>query len=77
MKRADVEAKISEELVKQVAIQHQMDGLRKMYDSATLLNNQKLAQQHRDHLHACLDMQLDAAASVMLLSRQLASLPPT
>jgi hypothetical protein len=76
MKREDIEKKMSEELVKQVAIQHQIDGLRKMHDAAVLFGNQELAQQHRDHIHASVDAQLDAAASVMLLSRQLAALKP-
>lgn len=72
MKRADLQARMREEIIRQMALEHQMEGARKMYDAALLMSDQAGAQMHRDNLHTLLDCKLDSAASVQLLVRQLA-----
>lgn len=76
MKREDVERRMSELMLQQVACDHQMQGLRRLHDSAVIVGNADLANQYREQLHAVLDTLLDAANSNMVLARQLASLPP-
>lgn len=76
MNRADIERRMTELMVQQVAIEHQIQGLRRMHDSAILVNQGELATQYREQIHTAMDALLDAATSVMLLTRQLSTLPP-
>lgn len=71
MKRADIQKRINAECIKQVAIDSQMEGTRKLHDSALLLGDNSAAQVFRENLHTLLDAKLDAAAGVMVLTRQL------
>lgn len=76
MKRDEIERRMTDLMVQQVAIEHQIQGLRRMHDSAVLVNQMELASQYREQIHTATDALLDAANSVMLLTRQLATLPP-
>lgn len=74
MTRADLQKKIRAEVINQVGIETQMEGMRKFYDAAVLVGNNAAAQSYRDNLHTLLDAKLDSSASVMLLTRQMTEL---
>lgn len=71
MTRAELQAKLREEVVKQMAMQHQRDALHKLYDAAAMMNNQPLSERYREELHNLLDLQLDTVMSISVLSRQM------
>lgn len=64
-------ARLQEEVIKQVSIQHQFEAVLKLYDAATMMNNKPLMEQHRENLHSLLDLKLDTTNTVMELTRQL------
>jgi hypothetical protein len=71
--RAELEQKLRDALVKGVAVQHQMDGLRKLHDAAMVMQNNELAMTYRQQMHDLLDIQLDTQSEVTSLTRSLVS----
>lgn len=57
--------------IQAIAVEHQRDGLRKLYDAAITMNNTKLAEGYRTQLHDLLDVQLDTASSLMQVMRSI------
>lgn len=72
MKRADLIARLQDEVVTQVAIEHQMEGTKRLYDACVLMGDNLGSDAHRQSLHTLLDIKLDIAAAIQVLSRQLA-----
>lgn len=75
MKRVDIQKKINEECIRQVVLDSQMEGTRKLHDAALLLGDNGAAQVFRENMHTLLDAKLDGASSVMVLTRQLVEAP--
>lgn len=71
MQRSEVEQKLRDALVKQVAIQHQMDGLRKLHDAAMVMGNNLLVATYRQQMHDLLDLQLDTQSEICSLTRNI------
>lgn len=73
MKRADLIARLQDEVVRQVAIGHQMEGTKCMYDACVLMGDNLGSDAHRQSLHTLLDIKLDVAATIQVISRSLTS----
>lgn len=67
----DLNARMQEATIKQIAVQHQTEAIIKLYEAATMMNNTVLMEQYRDQLHTLLDVKLDTVNDIMELSRQL------
>lgn len=74
MTREQVQAKLKEEIVKQVAMGHQMEATRKLHEAAAIMANNPLCEMYREQMHNLLDLQLDTLMSISLLTRQLVDL---
>lgn len=73
-KRSDILAELRDVTVKQVALTHHTEGVRKLFDAATMCQNGQLSDLYRQQLHDLLDQTLDCTCSVMVLTRQLIEL---
>lgn len=73
MTSQQVKLKLRDEQVMQMAIQHQMDGVRKLYDAAVAMGNEEMSGMYRGQLHDLLDTQLDNSHTIMNLLKQLFS----
>jgi len=69
--RSNIEQKLRDALVKQVAVQHQMDGLRKLHDAAMVMDNRSLVAVYRQQMHDLLDLQLDTQSEICSLTRNI------
>ena len=67
----ELNAKIQEATIKQIAVQHQFDAILKLYEAATMMDSRPLMEQYRDQLHSLLDLKLDTVNEIMTFSRQL------
>lgn len=72
MTRNDILQKLKDDTIRQVALEHQMTGVRKMYDASVLMGDNVGAERLRTDLHTLLDMQLDIVSTTMALTRALA-----
>lgn len=52
-------------------MEHQRDAIRKLYDAASMMNNNVLTDTYRRQLHDLLDVQLDNSSSLMQITRSL------
>jgi hypothetical protein len=57
--------------IQAVAMEHQREAIRKLYDAASMVNNTGLAAGYRQQLHDLLDIQLDNTSSLMQVTRTL------
>lgn len=71
MLRDDLLKQMRELQIQAVAIEHQREAIRKLYDAATMMNNGKLAEGYRQQMHDLLDVQLDNSSSLMQITRSL------
>lgn len=71
MLREDLMKRMRDAQIQAVAIEHQRDAIRKLYDAATMMNNGTLAEGYRQQLHDLLDVQLDNSSSLMQITRSL------
>jgi ABC-type branched-subunit amino acid transport system ATPase component len=71
MLRPDLLARMRELQIQAVAIEHQREAIRKLYDAASMMNNGKLAEGYRQQLHDLLDVQLDNSSSLSQVTRSL------
>jgi len=69
--REDLMKRMRDAQIQAVAIEHQRDAIRKLYDAATMMNNGTLAEGYRQQLHDLLDVQLDNSSSLMQITRSL------
>lgn len=67
----ELNQRMQEATIKQIAVSHQSDAIVKLYEAAAMMNNTVLMEQHRDNLHSLLDLKLDTVNEIMELSRQL------
>jgi DNA-directed RNA polymerase sigma subunit (sigma70/sigma32) len=67
----ELNQKMQEATIKQIAVSHQSEAIAKLYEAATMMNNGPLMEQYRDQLHTLLDVKLDTVNEIMELSRQL------
>ena len=44
----ELNAKIQEATIKQIAVQHQFDAILKLYEAATMMDSRPLMEQYRD-----------------------------
>lgn len=72
MKRDELLARLHEAVVRQVALDHQMEGIKRLYDACVLMADNPGADTHRQSLHTILDMKLDVASSIQVISKILA-----
>jgi hypothetical protein len=57
--------------IRTVAMEHQRDAIRKLYDSAAMMNNTPLVDSYRQQMHDLLDLQLDTASGLMQITRSI------
>lgn len=73
MKKAEINAKLTEHALEMAAASEQAKGLRNLYSAAAMRGDNKAADQQREALHNLLDQELDAKAVSCVLIRALAS----
>lgn len=71
MTRAELLAKLTQTQVDMITASRQFTGRKELFDAACYSANGEDADEHRAHLHALLDQQLDLSAQAMTLSRAL------
>lgn len=62
---------LRDDQIKLISIEHQKDGIVKLFDAAAVMANGALAELYRQQLHDLLDIQLDTKISTFSLTRKL------
>jgi hypothetical protein len=71
MTRAQLQARLREEVVKQMAMSHQLDATRKLHEAAAMMANNPLCESYREQIHNLIDLQLDTTMAIAVLTRQM------
>lgn len=72
MNLPELQQKLREETIKGVSIQHQFEGILKLYEAAVIMNNYALMEVYRQQAHDLLDVKLDTCNSIGRLAHQMA-----
>lgn len=75
MNRPELMGKLRDEQVKMVAVEHQREGIKKLFDAACMMQNGPLMEKYRRELHDLLDLHLDCADAVMQMTRKVFANP--
>lgn len=69
MNREQIMQRMKDEQMRMLALTHQYEGTKKLFDAAAMSNNGVQCDELRFQLHTLLDAQLDLVASTMILTR--------